>query len=148
MNREVWISEEAYISVWEEDASGNVLSPMVRELYFAQNASVKPVRRVMEYEEPGVAFRQQRSVVIGYEVKLSEFFQKKGNQWSPFMDASKRFRILVELINPMYTGITPLEQDTFDFRGCTPVDGPSIGLSDDAVAVWDIGFFAEELVSG
>lgn len=146
MRREVWSFHEATIEIYEEDASGNVLD-LVRELCFTQNASVRTIRRVIEHEEPGVGFVQKHAPVIGYDVRLAEFWERKSNQVTPFVEYGKRYRILIQNVNPLYDDLIQVN-DPLDMRGCTVSEGPNLAWQDDDITAWDIGFHAEEMVSG
>lgn len=144
MEREVWISHEAIINVWELDASGNVVTPALRTETYVQNVSCRPVRFVSTNRQPGVAFEESVSRVIGHEIRIGKLHSKKSAEITPFeSNNGKKYRVLLELINPRYTGVAPLENDSHDYRGCEVTDGPGIKFDDDGVVETDIVFKAE-----
>ncbi len=145
MSREVWISHECTMSVYEEDASGNIVEPALYEELFAQDLSAKPVRVNITQRQPGVAFEETKSFVIGHEVRIGALFWKKASQVTPFLDGTKKFRVLMDLVNPHYSGIAPEENDPFDYRGCTPIEGPDWKSRDNEVLTTELVFRAERL---
>lgn len=146
MSREVWISHEATMSVFEQDASGNPITPAIYEEIFVQDASAKPIRTNITQRQPGVAFEESESFVIGHEIRIGALFWRKAKQVTPFLDGSKKFRILLELVNPQYDGVAPEENDTFDYRGCSPIEGPDWKLRDNDVLTSEVALRAERLI--
>lgn len=136
--REVWIGQEATVSVWEQDISGNILTPAIREFDFAQEIVVTPIRHKVDQEQPGVANKEVRSTIVGYEIRISELYQRADQQMTPFEDETKQFRLLIECVNEKYLALHPEYNETRDIRLCRVVDGPNERWRDNDVTAWDL----------
>lgn len=146
MRREVWSAHEATITIWEEDASGNVIEPAIRECSFVQDASARPIRRNRVLQEPGVAYEQPRSVVVGHEISIGEFFQRQSEQTEPFLETDVKYRIRIEFVNERYTDVAPLENDVLEYSGVVVTDGPEEAWQDDDIVASRVVFTAQELI--
>jgi len=146
--REVWIGQEATLKIWEQDVSGNILSPAVREFDFAQEVVVTPIRHKVDQEQPGVGNKEVRSRIVGYEIRVSELYQRADQQMTPFEDPTKQFRFVIEYVNTAYLAEHPEYNETKDFRLCRVIDGPNERWRDNDVTAWDLTLQAEYKVSG
>lgn len=103
--REVWFSEEALISFFEENGDGTYKALLYAALY-VQNVSVKNDNTLSVFGQPGAAAQNIYSVPQPYDVSIGELFWDKAKQWVPFLDQTKRWRVLIENINPRYDGVS------------------------------------------
>ena len=146
MKREVWIAQEAMISIWEEDGSGGYddASGAVFEDKFVQDVSCREVLDVQSDGQPGAAVKDIDTFPGGYELRIGEFYFKKGTQINPFTDRTKRFRIVVSFVNPQYSGIEPEENDPHILRDAAKTEW-EISWQDNQVVSYRASFKAERM---
>lgn len=144
MNREVWSAEEAFVSIWNVDGSGNPTT-LLYEACFAQELSAAPIRIGLNNRQSGVGYEEPRSRVIGHTIRIGTLYLRAATQITPFLGTSK-YRILVEFINPRYPDVAPLENDTHDYRGCVAQDGPEWSVQDGQLALVRTTFQAERKI--
>lgn len=129
MGRKAWVAEEAEVSFWEIDALG-IIQPNPTIESYCQNVTVKPLRQVMKKRQPGCAYEETRAAVIAHEITIGRVFFKKSSQLTPLQDKSKRWRVLIQLVNPRYSGSGDEVNDERDFRYCIPTEGPDMAWQD------------------
>jgi len=143
VTREVWSAFEATVTFWEIDSSGIILSPAVRELSKGRKLSCRPIRRVKKFQQPGVGYEEVNTAIIGHEIRIGELFSRKSTQLTPFEDSTKRWRVLLQLVNPRYSGVAPLENDEADYRYAKVIDGPGFQFDEDGILETDLVLQAE-----
>lgn len=141
--REVWSAYEAEVSISEEDASGNVLSPALYEGEFVQGVSVKEIRIASGHRQPGATAEDRRGYVVGYEVQLDALLARSAEQVAPFEGSTGRFRVAFTLINPRYPGTAGMENEAPQFSGARVIEGPDWKYAKDGLLDVSVRFFAE-----
>lgn len=123
MDREIWIAEEATVSLQEVNTAGAAVGGYVEQFY-VQDVSIAPRRLTTEFREPGVAFEQVKSQEIGFDIRIGRLFYRESLQLTGLKNRTKRWNIKVAHVNRRYSGTTPLENDTRTFTKATPTEGP------------------------
>jgi hypothetical protein len=112
--RESWFWQEAMVSIRKESDNS-----VVCECKYAQNVSLKAIRQDMPYQQPGEATTTERSVVVGYEVKIGMIF---GNRATELVALTNGTRLRVSLpFACNANGSEPLVA-----RDCEVTDGPEV----------------------
>lgn len=141
MEQEVWTLEDVYISVFTQDASGNVVEPAVRDEAFAQSVMVRVVRHRSEYLEPGNARQSRRTYILGYEIEVQALACDEAEQRTPFLvNDSQQYMVRIHKDRPRAVA----EEETWDFHDCTVSDGPQESHRADAVGEVNITFWAPD----
>ena len=126
MVRETWIAEECSVSIWLEDAGGNVVGDAIFEDTFGQSFSAESQSDVIRRRASGRKAPLLYAVSNGYALAVTVMHYDTATDFSQFDDPSNRFRLYVVLENERYTGISPLtDDDPLVFSGCRP----TVGLS-------------------
>lgn len=127
---EVWIAEEATVSLWEINSVGTIL-PNPTIVTYAKDVQCRVNRLVMKKRQPGCAYEETRSKVVNHEIKMGRLFYDKAKDLDPLLDNSKRWRVLIQAENCRYNGVSRTN-DQRDFRYCVPIEGPDMGWSGDS----------------
>lgn len=144
MDREVWIAQEATITIHEEDGSGNYITPAILEDKFLQDAECREVLEVKEEGQPGAAEKDVDTFPAGFEVRIRELYYRKGVQVQPFRDRTKRYRISIQFTNRYYSGTAPEENDPHVYRNAAVTEW-SIAWQDNDIVARRMNFKAERM---
>ncbi|MCW8133121.1 MAG: hypothetical protein KIS92_22440 [Planctomycetota bacterium] len=146
MRREVWIAEEAYITIHEEDGSGGYIEPAVLKDKFLQDASCHELIEVKREGQPGASAKDVDTFTEGFEVRIRELYFRKREQVTPFSDRTKRYRIEVKMENERYSGAEEdgEENDVHVFRDAAVTEW-GFEWSDNEVVAYRLGFAAERM---
>lgn len=142
-NWETWIGEEVSVDIWEMSAGGSILSK-IRAEKFWQSVSTTTRRYTTTFREPGVAYEEERSRIIGYEVEIQTLLQRADEQLTPFEDPDRIFRILLTLHNTENPSLN--QQETRDYRFARLTSGPDEAHQDNDSSTVTLRFFAQEKV--
>ena len=104
--REVWFSEEAWISIYLENGDGSYQATPTHEFRFVQNVSIKKNVETIVAGQTGAADNDIYSIPGVYDCSIGEYYWKKDEQWTPFLDSTKRWRVGFQNVNPAYDGVT------------------------------------------
>jgi hypothetical protein len=140
--REVWNANECTVSIFLEDGFGGFISPSTFPDCYVQDVSAKAVIETSSTGQPGASVKDVDIIPDGYEIRIGSFFFRKSVQLIPFDVRTNRFRILLDFVNPNYTGIAPLEQDPVAFRDAACTDW-EITYQDNDTVVMRLAFKAE-----
>ena len=102
--REVWFSEEAWISIYQENEDGSYVATPTHSFKFVQNVSVKKTFEHVVYGQPGAGDNDITAMPGIYECSIGEYFWASSEQWIPFMNPTRRWRVAIQNINPSYDG--------------------------------------------
>lgn len=144
-SREVWISHEASISIWEEDGVGGYLTPALRDECYAQDVSFGEVVEIRREGQPGATVKDVLVTPDGFEISIKAFYDRKSEQLAPFRaNLFKKYRIRIHNVNETYSGVAPYENDDHVFRDAG-IAGWSITFQDNDVEVIQLSFQAERM---
>ncbi|OHB80545.1 MAG: hypothetical protein A2W31_06840 [Planctomycetes bacterium RBG_16_64_10] len=118
MSDEVWVAEEATLSLWEVNSLG-VVTGAANYVLTAQDVRHKPVRHTMTKRQPGCAYEERRSKIIGHEISFGKLFSDVTVDITPLQDGTKLWRVYLAFSNPRN-----IQTDHRDFLCGTVVDGP------------------------
>jgi hypothetical protein len=158
VGREVWHSEEAWVSIYLENNDGAfVTSPAVGILQtwvatptlvckFVQNVSIKNSFTLMVFGQTGAADQDIISIPGPFDVAIGSFFYTAASQWVPFLNSQSRWRVLFQNTNPKYDGVTQLN-DSIILRNAA-IASPSISWKSNDMQACSLDFKAESRESG
>ena len=143
VGREVWHAEEAYISIFLENGDGSYQAAATHSFKFVQNVSVKKTIELTVTGQPGAPDNDIYSVPGVYDVSIGEYFWTKAEQWTPFLDSQKRWRVLIQNINPYYDGVSQVN-DAIVLRNAA-ISAPSVAWRQNENQVSSLDFKAESV---
>ena len=144
MVREVWVgaAQEGTVSIGIEDGSGNYTD--LAECEFAQDLKISQLQDEKVSYQPGKATPDFDWFPGGYDISIGEFFLRKATQITPYLVRTSRFRVALVLVNPIYTGVAPYENDSLVFRDAI-VRVESVDVPDNDLAKVSLRFKAERM---
>lgn len=96
-------------------------TPVRTELY-CQNLAIDPKNQIVKHRQPGALRPDVKAIPEGMSISCTAFYEKKAEQWTPYLDATKKFRFDWSLVNPRYSGSSPEENDDHAYRNCAVAD--------------------------
>ena len=107
---------------------------IVHTQIYTQSFSTNAKYTTTKVGQPGATAKDANTVPDNTTVKTTAFYSKKAEQWNPYLDSRKKFKLEFSLNNPLYDGnpVDDNEQDDQVFRFCTITD-QIITMSDDKV---------------
>jgi hypothetical protein len=111
---------------------------------YVQNVSVRKTFTIIVDGQPGAADQDIYSIPGPFDCSIGEFFWKAAEQWTPFLDSTKRWRVLIQNTNPAYEAA---DNDAMILRNAAIV-APSISWQQNAMQVSALDFKAESRESG
>ena len=105
VSREVWFSEEAFISIYEETGGGSYNPTATHSFKFVQNVSLKKNFELVIAGQAGASDNDIYSIPGVFDCSIGEYYWKKAEQWTPFLDSQKRWRVAIQNINAYYDGV-------------------------------------------
>jgi hypothetical protein len=144
VGREVWVgaAQEGTVSIGIEDGSGSYTD--LAECEYAQDLKISQLQEERTSQQPGKATPDFDWFPMGYEISIGEFFLRKATQVTPYLTRTSRFRVALVLVNPIYTGVAPFENDSLVFRDAV-VRVESIDVPDNDFAKVSLRFKAERM---
>ena len=143
VGREVWHSEEAWCSIYLENGDGSYQATPTHSPRFVQNVSVKQTMELMVVGQPGAAAQDIYSIPGPFDVAIGEYYWSKAEQWTPFLDSTKRWRVVLSNVNPYYDGVNQVN-DSIILRNAA-IAAPSVSWQKNALQVSTLDFKAESL---
>ena len=134
--REVWHAEEAWVSIFLEGAG-----TATHVAKFVQNVSIKRQIEVLVSGQPGAANNDIDSIPGIYECSIGEFYWKMATQWTPFLDTTKRWKVVFSNVNPYYDGASQVN-DSITLRNAA-ISAPSVAWQKGEIQVSTLDFKAE-----
>lgn len=104
--REVWFSEEAFISIYLENGDGTYNPTATHSFKFVQNVSIKKSMELIVAGQTGAADNDIYSIPGVFDCSIGEYYWTKAEQWTPFLDSQKRWRVAIQNVNSYYDGVT------------------------------------------
>ncbi|MFH1605162.1 MAG: hypothetical protein ABIH03_14805 [Pseudomonadota bacterium] len=144
MTREVWLgcAQEGTVSIGIEDGSGSYTE--LAECEFAQDIKIIQLQEERVSYQPGKATPDFDWFPGGYDIAIGEFFLRKATQVTPYLVHGRKFRVALDLVNPVYTGVAPYENDTLAFRDAI-VRVESLDVPDNDLSKIGLRFKAERM---
>lgn len=116
-------------NVYANVAVTGYVATAVRDEQYCQVLGVDARKATSKVAEPGA--RSKRTLVSpdGFAISLNAFYERKSQQWTPYLDEAIRYRVRFYLVNPRYE---TNENDDHVYRNCA-ITGQKIASSDDKV---------------
>ena len=143
MGREVWHAEEAYITIHLENSDGSYVTTPTHSFQYVQSVSVKKTLELMVVGQPGAANQDIYSIPGVYDCSIGEYFVSKAEQWTPFLDSQKRWRVAIQNINPGYDGVTQIN-DSIVLRNAA-IAAPTVSWRTKELQASSLDFKAESV---
>jgi len=142
--REVWVgaAQEGTVSIGIEDGSGSYTH--LAECEYAQDMKITQLQEDSTSQQPGKATPDFDWFPMGFDISIGEFFLRKATQVTPYLVRTNRFRVALDLVNPIYSGVSPWENDSLVFRDAV-VRVESIDVLDNDLAKVRLRFKAERM---
>jgi hypothetical protein len=141
--REVWFSEEAYISIYQENGDGTYNPTPTHSFKFVQNVSIKKSMELIVAGQPGAADNDIYSIPGVFDCSIGEYFWTKAEQWTPFLDSQKRWRVAFSNVNAYYDGVTQVN-DSIVLRNAA-IAAPSLSWKVNDMQASALDFRAESV---
>jgi hypothetical protein len=141
--REVWYSEEAWISIYLENGDGTYQPVATHACRYVQNVSVKKSFDLIVVGQPGAIDNDISSIPGIHECSIAEYFWKGDGQWEPFMDSQARWRVAIENRNPYYDGVNQVN-DSIVLRNAA-IAAPELSWRSNDFQVCSLSFRAESV---
>jgi hypothetical protein len=142
-SREVWFSEEAWISIYLENTDGTWVSTPTHEFRYVQNVSVKKNFDLVVFGQPGAGDNDINSMPGIFECSIGEYFWAASEQWIPFLNPTRRWRVAIQNINPSYDGVEQ-KNDAIILRGAA-ISSPGLSSRANDIQVSTLDFRAESI---
>lgn len=134
MEREVWHALEVAVYIYEESGSGTWSGEVVRSCDYCRDGEIRQAFATNVSWQPGKSTPDLNTQPGVITAAVSEFYIRKSEQFQPFTDPAKRYRLLIKAINSNYTGESPEENDYHVLRNCV-IDSTVAWRENDLVAV-------------
>ena len=143
VGREVWHAEEAWISIYLENGDGSYQATPTHSPRFVQNVSVKNGFELIVAGQPGASAQDIYSIPSPLDVSIGEYYYTRAEQWTPVLDSTKRWRVVLSNVNPYYDGVNQVN-DSIILRNAA-IAAPSVSWQKNALQVSTLDFKAESL---
>lgn len=138
----MWFHQECKLQIGTEDGSGGYTPFTAFE--FAQGIEVRQLRREQTDMQPGKASPDYGTIPMGWQIDIGCLYARQAEDFIPFTDRTKRFRVALNFTNPAYSGIAPFENDPHAFRDAS-ASVEAIELVDNAETTARVMFRAERM---
>ena len=131
-SREVWVAEEAAMTIYEESGSGYADDASYVYAY-GQGISIQENDEVEVRGEPGNAFKTVHTTPGSVDCQIDAMSYSKALEFVPFGDRTKSYRVILTCVNPRYDGTTQVN-DTYTLYGAKKT-GRALTINDTDVNI-------------